>query len=865
MTVVAGVALAADAFGLGEALSTEVPAEIELTQIVPAGTRQRPSLRVETADTEAFEASVRRDSRVAELTVHSRRAGRTLYELDWTVTGNGLLSLTEEHDILLEHGRGTAEEWTLQIRAPTLDAFRRFHTDCQNQGIPLHVEWVSETPLTEAPRSGGEAESTAPPVSPVVGGSPDSDPPAESADVMPFRQIVENVEEVVWMTDPEKAEMLYVNPAYEEVWGRPREELYEEPRSFLDAIHPEDRERVQAALDAQTEGRYDETYRIVRPDGAVRWIRDRAVVIPGAGQDVYRVAGIAEDITERKRRERMLTGLHDVTHPLLRASSDDEIAELTVETVEAVVDTPLVSLYFADEKTGALRPAAHTDAVDEGTGDPSLFSEQRARMREALDEQSLRLYDDLDAQPAADGPTVRSALVAPVGDAGVLVAGDTTSGAFDEVDTEFVELLAANAGTALDRVAYEQHLEWQNEQLVDLSRLNTVIRTIDRALVEATTREEIETNVCRQLVENGSYAAAWIGERRTDRGVTIRAAAGVVDEVCDGETTVVENAPMVEELVDTAYHTGAARVVPALEETANTDRWHERLVDHGCRAAAAIPLDVGDARYGVLTVYATRAEPFDSEEVTLLRDLGQTIGRAIRAAETRRTLLTDTAVELEFEVTDTNSFFIAMSETLGCRLDLEGIVPLEEDRLLYYITMEGAEPETLSEQAADAAHIETARLLTETENGGVFEFRVTGASAIMPLVDYGATVSTASADHGVGRLTAEVAPETDTRTVLNGLRALCPSARLVSKRNVDRPTRTGKQFREQLTGRLTDRQLNALRAAYFAGYFEWPRESTAEEIAAPMDISSSTFHFHLRHALEKLLLSFFEPAAVSGS
>src|SRR5262249_20670226 len=91
-----------------------------------------------------------------------------------------------------------------------------------------------------------------------------------------FRQVVEHIREVFWMTDPQKNEVLYVSPAYEEIWGRPCASVYASPQAWLEAIHPEDRARVQeAALTKQARGQYHETYRIVRPNGSVRWIEAR--------------------------------------------------------------------------------------------------------------------------------------------------------------------------------------------------------------------------------------------------------------------------------------------------------------------------------------------------------------------------------------------------------------------------------------------------------------------------------------------------------------------------------------------------------------------------------------------------------------
>jgi len=119
-----------------------------------------------------------------------------------------------------------------------------------------------------------------------------------------FRQLAENINEVFWITDPGKQQVLYVSPAYEKIWGRTCASLLESPRSWRDAIHPEDRERVhQAAMTRQVKGEYDECYRITRPDGSERWIHDRAFPLRNDAGEVYRVVGVAEDITEHRKLE----------------------------------------------------------------------------------------------------------------------------------------------------------------------------------------------------------------------------------------------------------------------------------------------------------------------------------------------------------------------------------------------------------------------------------------------------------------------------------------------------------------------------------------------------------------------------------
>ncbi len=120
-----------------------------------------------------------------------------------------------------------------------------------------------------------------------------------------FRQLAENiVESVFWMSDPIARQFLYVSPAYERIWGRSCESLYADFREWLEAIHPQHRQRVQTSFfDRALAGNYDEEYQIIRPDGSLRWIRDRGFPIEDNAGEPYRVVGIAEDITEKKQWE----------------------------------------------------------------------------------------------------------------------------------------------------------------------------------------------------------------------------------------------------------------------------------------------------------------------------------------------------------------------------------------------------------------------------------------------------------------------------------------------------------------------------------------------------------------------------------
>ncbi len=148
-----------------------------------------------------------------------------------------------------------------------------------------------------------------------------------------FRQLADHINDVFWIYEFETARVAYVSPAYAAIWGRSCRSLYERPMSYLEALSPADRERAMLAHRSRESGKATaEEYMIMRPDGTTRWIWDRGFPIADESGRVVRVAGIAEDITERKRveeafregEERFRT-LADATPVLIWGSGTDKL------------------------------------------------------------------------------------------------------------------------------------------------------------------------------------------------------------------------------------------------------------------------------------------------------------------------------------------------------------------------------------------------------------------------------------------------------------------------------------------------------------------------------------------------------------
>ena len=158
-----------------------------------------------------------------------------------------------------------------------------------------------------------------------------------------FRQIAENASEVFWLRSAENDRMLYINPAYEQVWGRSCQSLYEDPQSFLDAVHDADKLAVYAAFaEYNKSGIFDMEYRIVRPDGEIRWVHAKSSRVKDDFDRILRHTGVAEDITERKQIGQKLLLQTRLQEMLMHISST--YISLPLDHVDEAIESSLGEL-----------------------------------------------------------------------------------------------------------------------------------------------------------------------------------------------------------------------------------------------------------------------------------------------------------------------------------------------------------------------------------------------------------------------------------------------------------------------------------------------------------------------------------------
>ena len=406
----------------------------------------------------------------------------------------------------------------------------------------------------------------------------------------------------------------------------------------------------------------------------------------------------------------------------------------------------------------------------------------------------------------------------------------------DEIVRVFASVAAPGEGVFAGGTGSRPQFEMAVDALVDAST----------ALETAASRADVEQLACESLVEAG-YDAAWMLGTGADPGErTVRATAGAVGEGTDESALTVD-------ALDTVPETGTAgERVSRHENVGGIPGLTPRHV------VAAVPVDYGDTTYGTLAVVSSADGAFQPRERTVLADLGRRLGQAIGAVTRRRLLRADAVVELEFRTTDNRSFLVSTARDCGCSFELEGLAPVSERSLVMYVRVRGTDPETIVDRATATENVTRARLIRTGSEESVVELVVSGAAMAVTLTEFGGNVTEYAGDADGASVVAEFPTDVDVRGIVRAVTVAYPDTEFVAKRETSHSVSMHSSLREMATDGLTAKQRSVLRSAYLAGYFDWPRETTAEELADALDISSPTLHNHLRKAQRSILDELFD-------
>jgi DNA-binding CsgD family transcriptional regulator len=405
------------------------------------------------------------------------------------------------------------------------------------------------------------------------------------------------------------------------------------------------------------------------------------------------------------------------------------------------------------------------------------------------------------------------------------------------------------------RTEHKHVLERQRDEVVTRNHIDRLLLEITHELVGLSSREAVERTVCERLAGSDFHQFAWIGERAFDGG-------GIVSRVRTGDDSYLEEVTadrraIGSRTVERALETGEVQV--ASRHAPRSESRRTETIDRRIRSVAAIPLRHGETTHGVLAVSTTRPGAFDRRERAGFEIFGETVGFVINALKHHELLFADRVVELEFSVTVAGSFLVRQSEQFACTLSIEGSATSTSGAWLLYANSRGVSPATLRENAGgvDGDGIEHVRVIRDDPADGLLEYHLDRSCLLGTLAEVGGRLRSARATKGTGRVVVEIPQTVDVREVVEQIREGYAQMKLVAKRERDRSV-GDVGIPDARLDQLTDRQQEVLETAYRAGYFDWPHESTAEEVADSLGISSPTLHRHLRRSEKKLLATFFE-------
>lgn len=544
-----------------------------------------------------------------------------------------------------------------------------------------------------------------------------------------------------------------------------------------------------------------------------------------------------------------LDELRALSRRIERRQSDDAVVRELVDCVsggsgrEAVVYRP--------DGNSVLRPVASSSEVD-ASPIPLTEANDAGRAFRSGSVVSLREFDairtDRDLSPS-DGVAI------PLGDHGVLVVV-VRDGAPTELATDTVELAAAYAEAALDNARYrakvrrlEQSLRERSVRYERMARITEKVRKMDQALIQANSRDEIERVVCDRLLTSERFAFVWIGElNRDDETLRRRQSAGdddgYLDEISLRVTDSAENAPP----ACRTAKTGEVTVVSDIESERDVS-WRDPAVSRGFHSVASVPLTYEGIVYAIVTIYADRPSAFGDLALSVLIEMGETIGYAINASEAKQTLTSEESTDIRFQITDPDDPFVALARRLGCEIEVKVVSARSDESYIAYTEITDVDSNRVKQTVRSIESVSDVSVISEN-NGNIYEIVIIGPCIPVSFADLGAKPRSITATNGEGHVTVSLPPKTDVRSFVEQVRTFFPKAEPVA--HLQGTTEASTEL-YALESPLTDRQREVLEAAYFSGFFEWPRRSTGEEIAASLDISQPAFLQHLRAAERKLV------------
>ena len=528
-----------------------------------------------------------------------------------------------------------------------------------------------------------------------------------------------------------------------------------------------------------------------------------------------------------------------------RAEREQQLKETTRE-LQAILDNAEAAIFVKDT-TGEyqqvnqnLRDILDIEADEQviGRTDEDLFPEEVARKFRADDERVLESNETIEVEervPTTDGSKTYLTRKTPIRDED----GDPVG-------------VCAVATDITDQKQTEHELQRQREQLAALNEVNDVAQAVTEAVIDGSTREEIEQRVCDRLVASDSYQFAWVSAVTSGMELERRAVAGSDDRpagrplVCDSDDTL-----WIEETAE-KVQTKEIQISRRDDDTVSSD-CRDAALERGLHATASIPIVHEDTLLGVIGVASERSRAFEAPEGQVVARLGEVVGHAIAAVERKRALLSEDVTEVSFRMHNVEE--LGLPKFDSGRVVFDRIVPIGDGEYRQFGTATGETMETVR-ALTDTDLTPHSPPVTVIESGSDetrFELRLVDPPFLPAIANVGGYIQDARIEEGKYTIRVHLPPSADVRTIVDVVTDAYPAAQMVSRRQTKRQQSSVRQIEETFFERLTDRQRTVLETAYAKGFFAVPRKCSGEDVAQSLGITTSTFHQHLRKAQRKLL------------
>ena len=609
---------------------------------------------------------------------------------------------------------------------------------------------------------------------------------------------------------------------------------------FLAHVHPDDRPAVKAGFEAGFEtGEWAFECRITRADGIERWIAAAGEFHTDDDGELVRAIGVVSDITDRMSRQRALEASEQRYRTLVANFPNGGVALLDEQLRHRVVDGLGFEAVGIDVETLAGKQVAEVFPTEIASTLESAYRETLAGEAHTLEVEVSDRTCEFRTLPVTD----------------------------------------ADGETAVLSIFHDITLRktQQEQQLVRLSGLHEIVQDIAHLIIDSSTRGEIEQIVCDRFDDADPYLGAWVG-RPDHTGSTIHPSAVTrspnnVDsdslpaenrppiDLANSSVSIEPDAPSVGGPIAAAIET----VSPQPIHTSPTDpiyaQWCQSTpIQH--RPGVVVPVRHESRVYGVVVVYTER-EAFEPRELETFGRLGRIVGHAINAIEQKRALIGGRATEVVVRSAALAEPFVAAADDEAMTISIDRVVTLQGGRSLIYYTIDGLDPEQFAAVIEELIDDSALRVLEQLGSRSRLELSTKSDTLHSVVAGHGGWITTAGIRDGSFEITIRVPLGTEIRPVLDAARTMYPDLRLASQTTVTPSTPTPLDVFGSLTTELTDRLREALEVGFYAGFFEWPRETTGDELAELMGVTPATIHHHLRHGLQKLLAAFFERTSQS--